>query len=64
MYHSFLVSLHAELVWITINTTMDAVLQEPITQVGTISEEKWNSLHTLEELDTALNTIIYKHFHA
>ena len=42
---------------------MDTVLQEPLTQAGTISEEKWNGLHTLEELDATLKTIIHKHFH-
>lgn len=42
---------------------MEAVVQEPITKIGTISEEKWNSLHTLEELDATLKTIIHKHFH-
>lgn len=28
----------------------------------TISDKKWNSLHTIEELDAALETIIEKSF--
>ena len=32
-------------------------------QAGTISEEKWGSLHRVDELDTALKTIIHNHFH-
>lgn len=43
---------------------MEAALRTPVTQcAGTISEEKWNSLHSVEELDTALKTIIHNHFH-
>ena len=30
---------------------------------GTISEEKWNSLHTIDELDATLKRIIHNHFH-
>ena len=33
-------------------------------QMATISDEKWNSLHTIEELDSALKAIIHRHFHA
>ena len=31
---------------------------------GTISMEKWDNLHTVEELDASLKAIIHKHFHA
>ena len=41
---------------------MEAVLQQPILH-GTISEEKWESLHTVDELDSALKNVIHKHFH-
>lgn len=30
---------------------------------GTISKEKWESLHTIDELDTTLKAVINKHFH-
>ena len=43
---------------------METALRQPMTQAGTISDEKWNGLHTVEELDTALKTIIHNHFHA
>ena len=43
---------------------MEAALRQPVAQSETISEEKWNSLHTVDELDTALKTIIHNHFHA
>jgi len=49
---------------------MEAALRQPTVQPvmqgykATISEEKWNSLHTIEELDSTLKTIIHKHFHA
>ena len=40
---------------------MEAALKQPIRQyVGTISEEKWNSLHTLDELDASLKRIIHR----
>ena len=43
---------------------MEAALRQPVTQyAGTLSEEKWNSLHTIDELDTALKRIISNHFH-
>ena len=43
---------------------MAATLRQPITQcAGTISEEKWNSLHTIDELDATLKSIIHNHFH-
>lgn len=43
---------------------MEAALRQQATQcAGTISEEKWNSLHTINELDTALKRIISNHFH-
>ena len=42
---------------------MEAALRQPVMQTGTISEEKWNGLHSVEELDTALKTIIHNHFH-
>ena len=39
-------------------------LKQPIMpNAGTISEEKWNSLHTIEELDVTLKRIIHNHFH-
>ena len=41
--------------------TMEAVLEK---QVGTISMEQWDNLHTIEELDSSLKAIIHKHFHA
>ena len=40
---------------------MEAALRQPALQ-GTISEEKWDSLHTIEELDSALKNVIHKHF--
>jgi len=49
---------------------MDTALRQPAVQPimegykPTISDEKWNSLHTIEELDSTLKTIIHKHFHA
>ena len=45
-------------------TNMEAALRQPVVQSESISEEKWNSLHTVDELDTALKTIIHNHFHA
>jgi hypothetical protein len=43
---------------------MEAALKQSVTQyAGTISEEKWNSLHTLDELDASLKRIIHNHFH-
>ena len=45
-------------------TIMEAALRQPVMQyAGTISEEKWDSLHTIEELDTTLKRIIHNHFH-
>lgn len=40
---------------------MEAALKQPISQgcFGTISEEKWNSMHTVDELDSALKDIIH-----
>jgi len=47
------------------DTIMEATLQQPVLQqTGTISDEKWNSLHTIDELDSALQAVIQKHFHA
>lgn len=44
---------------------MEATLQQPVLQqTGTISDEKWNSLRTIDELDSALQTVIHKHFQA
>ena len=43
--------------------TITMVATQPIMQqVGTISEEKWDSLHTIDELDTTLKHIIHNHF--
>lgn len=43
---------------------MEAALRQPVTRyAGTISDEKWNSLHTIEELDASLKSIIHNHFH-
>ena len=45
-------------------TIMEAVLSKPVMQyAGTISEEKWDSLHTIDELDASLKRIIHNHFH-
>ena len=41
---------------------MEAMLKQPTVQ-GTITEDRWNSLHTIDELDSALKQIIQKHFH-
>lgn len=44
---------------------MEATLERPIRQsVGTISMEHWDNLRTIDELDSALKTVINKHFHA
>ena len=43
-------------------TSMEAALRQSAMQIGTISEEKWNSLHTVDELDATLKTIIHNHF--
>ena len=44
---------------------MEAALRQPVMQyAGTISEEKWNSLHTIDELDASLKSIIHNHFSA
>ena len=46
-------------------TNMEATLERPVRQsVGTISMEHWDNLRTIDELDSALKTVIYKHFHA
>ena len=42
-------------------TNMETALRQPVLQ-GTISEEKWESLHSIEELDSALKNVIHKHF--
>jgi hypothetical protein len=43
---------------------MEAALRQPIMQyAGTISKEKWDSMHTIEELDESLKSIIHNHFH-
>jgi len=43
---------------------MEAALRQPVMQyAGTISDEKWDSLHTIEELDASLKRIINNHFH-
>ena len=43
---------------------MEAALRQPVAQyAGTISEEKWDSLHTIDELDASLKRIIHNHFH-
>ena len=45
---------------------MEAALKQPMSQgcFGTISEEKWNSMHTVDDLDATLKEIIHNHFHA
>ena len=44
---------------------MATTAQLPITQqTGTISKEQWDGLHTVEELDAALKTIIHQYFYA
>ena len=56
------VILHRKIAKKTIKlTNMEAALRQPVLQ-GTISEEKWESLHTIEELDSALKNVIHKHF--
>ena len=43
---------------------MEAVLKQPVMQyTGTISKEKWDSMHTIDELDATLKSIIRNHFH-
>ena len=43
---------------------MEAALRQPVMQyAGTISDEKWDSLHTIDELDASLKRIIHNHFH-
>ena len=32
-------------------------------QTGTFSEEKWANMHTIDELDATLKSIIHNHFH-
>ena len=46
-------------------TNMEATVRQPVAcgYAGTISEEKWDSLHTIDELDSALKAVIHKHFH-
>ena len=35
-------------------TSMEAALRQPVMQyAGTISEEKWDSMHTIDELDAS-----------
>ena len=43
---------------------MEAAVKQPITQyTGTISEEKWGNMHTIDELDATLKSIIHNHFY-
>jgi len=43
---------------------MEAAVRQPITQyTGTISEEKWDNMHTIDELDATLKSIIHNHFY-
>jgi len=45
-------------------TIMEAALRQQVRQyAGTISEKKWDSLHTIDELDASLKSIIHNHFH-
>ena len=45
-------------------TSMEAALRQPVLQYAeTISEEKWDSMHTIDELDASLKSIIHNHFH-
>ena len=40
---------------------MEAAVRQPaMPYAGTISEEKWDSLHTIDELDASLKSIIYE----
>ena len=42
-------------------TSMEAALRQPVLQyAGTISEEQWDRMHTIEELAASLKSIIYK----
>ena len=46
------------------DTKMEAAVRQPIMQyTGTISEEKWANMHTIDELDATLKSIIHNHFH-
>ena len=40
-----------------------ALRQSSLQRTGTISDDKWNSLHTIDELDATLKRIIHNHFH-
>lgn len=43
---------------------MEAALRQSVMHsIGTISEEKWDTLHTIDELDATLKQIIHNHFH-
>ena len=43
---------------------METALRQPVMHyAGTISEEKWDSMHTIDELDASLKRIIHNHFH-
>ena len=43
---------------------MEATLKQPVMQyTGSISEEKWDRMHTIDELDATLKGIIHNHFH-
>ena len=46
------------------NRIMEAAVRQPaMPYAGTISDEKWDSLHTIDELDASLKSIIHNHFH-
>jgi hypothetical protein len=41
---------------------MQTTFEQPVMQTtGTISMEKWDNLHTIDELDASLKAIIHKH---
>jgi hypothetical protein len=67
IFQIFVVTLQPKVAKIRKNnliTDMEATLKQPVMHYAeTISEEKWNSLHTVEELDASLKGIIHNHFH-
>ena len=42
---------------------MIATSTQRVSEMPTISEEQWNNMYSLEELDNALKAVIHRHFH-
>ena len=42
---------------------MIATATRPVNAMPTISEEQWNNMYSLQELDDALKAVIHNHFH-